>query len=157
ANYCTVQVVRFGKEPARHYGARCDKFERNSSSDTSWEDLAAFRRSLFFGPWEREALPSAGPVVGIPRNLFTYEMFPLFWKIFSSLGIRVLLSEPSNGEIVKNTYDTCRTTPCMPYKLISGTWMLFSFPLCLQEITLIILQIQEDSGTATIWAPPELP
>lgn len=61
-----------------------------------------------------------GPVVGIPRILAVYDLFPFFCHFLTSLGMKVLLSDWTNPHIAHLTNETCKTTACYPAKLVHG-------------------------------------
>ncbi len=64
--------------------------------------------------------------VGIPRVIFLHKMFPLFYKLFTTLGFDVLLSPLSNREIVEKSQEYVTAETCYPIKLIYGhiAWLL---------------------------------
>lgn len=58
--------------------------------------------------------------VGIPRALFTYGMYPMFYPFFSELGFNVLLSEPTSEETIRLSQEYSLDETCYPVKLING-------------------------------------
>lgn len=58
--------------------------------------------------------------VGIPRALFFYKLYPMFYKFFKSLGYNVILSSETNKNTINMSrkYSTIET--CYPTKLING-------------------------------------
>ncbi len=58
--------------------------------------------------------------VGIPRALFTYGMFPMFYPFFRELGCNVLLSEPTSEETIRKAQEYSLDETCYPVKLING-------------------------------------
>jgi predicted nucleotide-binding protein (sugar kinase/HSP70/actin superfamily) len=58
--------------------------------------------------------------VGIPRNLTFFDFFP-FWRAYlEALGCDVVLSRPTNPEIVKATQERAAAESCFPVKLAWG-------------------------------------
>jgi predicted CoA-substrate-specific enzyme activase len=58
--------------------------------------------------------------VGIPRSLYFYERFP-FWKsYFTELGIEIVLSEPTNRQVIKRGQEACIAEPCFPIVISHG-------------------------------------
>lgn len=58
--------------------------------------------------------------IGIPRALFYYQFFP-FWKsFFEQLGHEVVLSSPTNKDIVKQGLELCVDDACLPIKVFHG-------------------------------------
>ena len=58
--------------------------------------------------------------VGIPRALFTYGMFPMFYTIFKELGFNVKLSDPTTEETISMGQQYSLDETCYPIKLING-------------------------------------
>ena len=66
------------------------------------------------------ALDPDKKTVGIPRALFTYGMFPMFYPFFHELGCNVLLSEPTSEETIRKAQKYSLDETCYPVKLING-------------------------------------
>ncbi|QSZ68430.1 CoA activase [Methanofollis aquaemaris] len=60
------------------------------------------------------------PIIGIPRALFTYGMYPMFSTFFRDLGFNVILSDPTNEETVRLGQEYSLDETCYPVKLING-------------------------------------
>ncbi|WP_291325510.1 acyl-CoA dehydratase activase [Desulfovibrio sp. UCD-KL4C] len=58
--------------------------------------------------------------VGMPRALFTYGMYPMFYPFFKALGVNVVLSEPTSGETIRLAQEYSLDETCYPVKLING-------------------------------------
>jgi len=58
--------------------------------------------------------------VGIPRALFYYYYFPLWKDFFQNLGVKVVLSSPTNKNIVNNGVAMAVDEACLPVKLYYG-------------------------------------
>ncbi|MGI5891800.1 MAG: acyl-CoA dehydratase activase-related protein [Bacillota bacterium] len=60
------------------------------------------------------------PKIGIPRGLWFYDYYPLWKTFYEELGADVILSDPTNQDIldkgVKNTVDEA----CLPVKIFHG-------------------------------------
>ena len=65
-------------------------------------------------------------IIGIPRAIFLYKMFPLFRGMFTKLGYDVLLSPVTDESIVALSQKYCIAETCYPIKLIYGhiAWLL---------------------------------
>lgn len=59
-------------------------------------------------------------IVGIPRALFTYGMFPMFNEFFKELGFNVIMSDPTNEETIRRGQEYSLDETCYPIKLING-------------------------------------
>ncbi|MBI3581849.1 MAG: CoA activase, partial [Nitrospinae bacterium] len=122
-NVCDVSRVKFEDEAAHYYGARCELFEKTSKKEGAKPpDLFAERNELLFGDWldKKKPLRDGRKVVGIPRVLTTYELFP-FWSTFlEELGCEVVLSGRTNQQIVLESAVLITAETCFPIKLIHG-------------------------------------
>ena len=58
-------------------------------------------------------------IVGIPRALFTYGMFPMFNALFRELGLNVLLSRPTSEETIRAGQEFAMDETYYPLKLIN--------------------------------------
>ncbi|QTA92565.1 acyl-CoA dehydratase activase [Desulfonema magnum] len=58
--------------------------------------------------------------VGIPRALFTFGMFPMFYTFFKELGFNVLLSDPTSEDTIRLGQEYSLGEACYPVKLING-------------------------------------
>jgi predicted CoA-substrate-specific enzyme activase len=87
----------------------------------SVEDIFAEREMLLFAPYEgEENLPEDAPVIGIPRILHFHELFP-FWKVFfTELGYRVVVSDFTNKELIREGVETIVAETCFPIKAAHG-------------------------------------
>ncbi len=63
--------------------------------------------------------------VGIPRTLFFYKFYPFWKKFFEELGFDVIISEPTNKEILDLSVRYAPSEACLPVKLAYGhSWSL---------------------------------
>lgn len=58
--------------------------------------------------------------IGIPRALFFYHYYPLWESFFKDLGQEVVLSNPTNKQILKNGIEVAVDDACLPVKLFHG-------------------------------------
>lgn len=126
-NLCEVHKVVIDGETPFFYGARCDKFEEAGRGvSTSWReipDLFAERERLLLDGWTEPPPRDRAPGklrVGVMRNLTFFDFFP-FWRGFlERLGCDVVLSSPTNPELVKLTQKSAVAESCFPVKLAFG-------------------------------------
>jgi predicted CoA-substrate-specific enzyme activase len=102
--------------------ANVQKMDAPVQKETNY--LSAYEKSLL-----KNYSPPEGndpPVIGIPRVLFIHKMFPLFHSFFRSLGFQVLLSGPSDEDIVSRSGQVGQEETCYPVKLVNGhiSWLL---------------------------------
>ncbi len=124
-NVCDVSRVKFEGESAHYYGARCELFEKDKKSKktaNALPDLFGEREKMIFGDhlgkWKK---PESGkPVMGIPRSLTFYELFP-FWKTFlEELGFEVVLSSKTNQTVIHESIEQVKAETCYPIKIMHG-------------------------------------
>jgi predicted CoA-substrate-specific enzyme activase len=121
-NMCLIRKVSVEGERPLFYGSRCEKYDVvRRSKGNNLPDLFAEREELLFGPYPgEEALSDDAPVVGIPRILVFHELLP-FWKaFFTELGYRVVLSDPTNKELIRQGVETVVAETCFPVKVAHG-------------------------------------
>lgn len=58
--------------------------------------------------------------VGIPRSLLYYKYYPFIETFFHELGAEVILSKPTNKEILNNGIKFCVDEACLPIKVFHG-------------------------------------
>lgn len=58
--------------------------------------------------------------IGIPRSLFYYKFISLWETFFTELGIKVIVSDPTNKRILDDGVKTCVSEACLPIKLFHG-------------------------------------
>lgn len=121
-NLCLIRKVSIEGEKPLFYGSRCEKYDViKRSKGSNIPDLFEERERILFAPYEgEEKLPPHAPEVGIPRILYFYEMFP-FWKaFFTELGYRVILSDPTNKELIRRGVENVVAETCFPIKVSHG-------------------------------------
>ncbi|MGB9630089.1 MAG: acyl-CoA dehydratase activase-related protein, partial [Thermodesulfobacteriota bacterium] len=121
-NLCLIRKVSIEGEKPLFYGSRCEKYDViKRSKGSNLPDLFEERERMLFAPYEgEEKLPSYAPKIGIPRILYFYEMFP-FWKaFFTELGYRVILSDPTNKELIRRGVENVVAETCFPIKVSHG-------------------------------------
>ncbi len=122
SNLCLIRKVSVEGERPLFYGSRCEKYDvikRTKGSDLP--DLFEEREKMLFSTYEKEkALPEDAPEIGIPRILYLHEMMP-FWKaFFAELGYRVVLSDPTNKELIRKGVENVVAETCFPIKVSHG-------------------------------------
>ncbi len=121
-NLCLIRKVSVEREKPLFYGSRCEKYDVvKRSKGGNLPDLFAEREELLYAPYPgEEDLPPDAPIIGIPRILNFLDFLP-FWKaFFTELGYRVVLSEPSNRELIRKGVETVVAETCFPIKVSHG-------------------------------------
>lgn len=76
-------------------------------------------RNLIFKDYD-SSIDSKKKTIGIPRALFTYGMFPMFYALFKELGFNVVLSDPTDEKTIGLGQQYALDETCYPVKLITG-------------------------------------
>jgi predicted CoA-substrate-specific enzyme activase len=122
SNLCEIRkVVMEGEEPL-YYGSRCEKYDvkRGVTKENPLPDLYREREKFLFSSYKGKNPGSDAPVIGIPRILMIYEMYP-FWKaFFNELGYRIRLSSPTNKTIIREGVERIVAETCFPVKVAHG-------------------------------------
>jgi predicted CoA-substrate-specific enzyme activase len=122
SNMCLIRKVSIEGEKPLFYGSRCEKYDViKRTKGEELPDIFTERENLLFAPYEgEENLPEDAPVMGIPRILHFHELFP-FWKaFFTELGYRIVLSDTTNKELIREGVETIVAETCFPIKAAHG-------------------------------------
>ncbi|MEA5004746.1 MAG: acyl-CoA dehydratase activase-related protein [Christensenella sp.] len=119
-NRCMLTITTF--EDGRKFvsGNRCEK----GSGVVKKNDLPDLYDYKLKRVFDYESLPedqAPNGTIGIPRALNIFENYPFWHAMFTKLGFRVVLSDPSNHAIFEKGMETISSdTVCYPAKLIHG-------------------------------------
>lgn len=119
SNQCTVIRYRFDNGTDYYSGNRCEKvFTNDNTRKVPGRNMYKLKEDFLFGRSKTETSGS-WLTVGIPRCLNMYEEFPFWHTLFTSCGIAVILSDPSDFQ----GYEQCAKLVmsdniCFPAKLV---------------------------------------
>ncbi len=121
SNNCLLTISDFGGGRRFVTGNRCEKGAGSKKASSQAPNLFAFKNERLFGYEPLKEGEARRGTVGIPRALNMYEDYPFWFTFFTSLGFRVVLSDPST----KKTYEAgIESMPsesvCYPAKLSHG-------------------------------------
>ena len=122
SNSCEIRKVIIEGEAPLFYGSRCDRYNVKDKKERpkGLVDLFAAREQLLdadYAPVARK--PKLGKI-GIPRALFEHDWLP-FWKAcLVKLGFEVVVSPPTNREIISLSTERSVTEACFPAKVVAG-------------------------------------
>ncbi len=117
-NNCKLTVNSFGE---RRFisGNRCERGLGNSKEDDKSLDMYEYKLELLTHLEKKE--PTRDEVIGLPLALGMLELLPLWHGIFSALGFKVKVSEPScRRTYEKGQFSIPSDTACYPAKLMHG-------------------------------------
>lgn len=162
-NHCSLTISNFGGKENFISGNRC---ERGAGQPKSKHiNLAEYKYNRLFNYYKPlTAKEAKNGIIGIPRALDMFEMYPLWFTLLTELGFRVELSESSSKKLFFEGYGSIPSqTICYPAKMAHGHIMnLLSKKVDAIFFPSIILQkkdfaTQEDSYNCPIVAGyPEL-
>ena len=126
SNNCEIRKVTLEGEEPLYYGSRCEKYNvggLHGEKNAAGPDLFAERTRMLLADYiadEDVQVQRAGPSVGIPRALLTYELLP-FWKsFFKLLGIPLTLSPVTTKRMIHRGVESLANEPCFPVKVAHG-------------------------------------
>lgn len=123
SNNCEIQSIKIeGEKKALFYGGRCEKYEKEErkKKENNIPDLFKERTQRLIGDY-RMTLNDKKTSIGIPRALMIfYQQFPFWRSFFEELGFNVVLSDPSDSTLVKESIELMVSETCLPMELVHG-------------------------------------
>ena len=126
-NQCRLTINRFSGGRQFVSGNRCERGIGKQRNKDNIPNLFEFKNKLLFS---YEPLPedeAERGIVGIPRVLNMYENYPFWFRFFTQLKYRVILSPPSTRKIYELGIESIPSeSECYPAKLAHGhvEWLL---------------------------------
>lgn len=120
-NHCTVLEYHFSNGQTFYSGNNCEKIYTNLTEVQKKGFNQHHRRlkMLFRRPMLNET--GGKPVIGIPRSLGMFELYPFWHALFRTCGIRTVLSSPSTvKQYEKGIHTVMSENICFPAKLMHG-------------------------------------
>ena len=120
-NHCTVLEYHFSNGQTFYSGNNCEKIYTNRTEARKKGFNQHHRRlkMLFRRPMLNES--GGKPVIGIPRALGMFELYPFWHALFRTCGIRTVLSGPSTvKQYEKGIHTVMSENICFPAKLMHG-------------------------------------
>ncbi|MBI5726194.1 MAG: hypothetical protein HZA50_19710 [Planctomycetes bacterium] len=122
SNACQIQ--EFNVEGAKTYwGDKCsDRYRKQARTlhKPVIEDLMALRMKLLMDEQDMPSVPAGAPTVGIPFAMFAWETLPFWRTMMACLGLKPVLSDPTNKKIVQAGLETVVAEPCFPIIVAHG-------------------------------------
>ncbi|MDO4323354.1 MAG: acyl-CoA dehydratase activase-related protein [Lachnospiraceae bacterium] len=126
-NQCRLTINRFSGGRQFISGNRCERGIGKERNKDHVPNLFEFKNKLLFS---YEPLPedeAERGIVGIPRVLNMYENYPFWFRFFTELKYRVILSPPSTRKIYELGIESIPSeSECYPAKLAHGhiEWLI---------------------------------
>ncbi|MDP6438530.1 MAG: acyl-CoA dehydratase activase-related protein, partial [Candidatus Brocadiia bacterium] len=123
SNRCEIHKVSIEDRKALYYGSRCGKFDEEKKHKSGEHLARPFRErmdALLNAYPKDEPDEPVGVTIGIPRALTFFDLYPLWKAFFTELGCQVVLSDPTNREIIARGGDHITAESCFPIKVAYG-------------------------------------
>ena len=126
-NRCRLTVNRFSGGRQYISGNRCERGLGKEKNAKHIPNLFEYKYDRLFGYEPLGEADAPRGTVGIPRVLNMYENYPLWFRFFTELGYRVVLSPASTRRIYELGIESIPSdTACYPAKIAHGhiEWLL---------------------------------
>lgn len=125
SNGCEIQKIDIaGENKSLFYGGRCEKYEKSERKKEEFKSLIPNlfeERNRMLVRDHRENPHPGNPTIGIPRALsIFYQQFPFWNSFFTALGFNVIISDPTDKKIVRESLETMVSETCLPMELVHG-------------------------------------
>ncbi|MDY3766690.1 MAG: acyl-CoA dehydratase activase-related protein [Lachnospiraceae bacterium] len=126
-NQCRLTINRFSGGRQFISGNRCERGIGKEKNKDNIPNLFDFKNKLLFSYTPLEVDQAVRGEVGIPRVLNMYENYPFWFRFFTDLKYRVILSPPSTRKIYELGIESIPSeSECYPAKLAHGhvSWLI---------------------------------
>ena len=126
-NQCRLTINRFSGGRQFISGNRCERGIGKEKNKDNIPNLFDFKNKLLFSYLPLEEDEAVRGTVGIPRVLNMYENYPFWFRFFTTLKYRVILSPPSSRKIYELGIESIPSeSECYPAKLAHGhvEWLI---------------------------------
>ena len=119
-NHCHLTVNKFGDGKQFISGNQCEKGLGLKSTGEELPNIHAYKRDYMFSQ-KNEGGARKDRIIGLPMALGMYELLPLWFGIFDSLGFKVMVSGASSRKTYeKGQFSIPSDTACYPAKIMHG-------------------------------------
>jgi len=118
-NQCEIKKVSIEGDKPLFYGGRCEKYEvdRRDYKKGGVPNLVEERNGLL----EKYAqIEKQNGTIGIPMVFFFHDLLPFFSTLLKELGFRVIISDPTTKETIKQGVEAVVAETCYPVKVAHG-------------------------------------
>jgi len=121
-NKCLLNITIFPDGKTFISGNRCENVLQNKKVQSFAFNMFDYKYKRLFDyykPLPAEKAPRGE--IGIPRALNMYEDYPFWFEFFTSLGFKVVLSDPSSNALFNEGLESIPSqTVCFPAKMVHG-------------------------------------
>ncbi len=119
-NRCEIRKVSIEGNPPYFYGGRCERYEVDHRKPPADLPNPVLERDQKLFSYVKEDVEAPRGEIGLPRALFNFERLPFFATLFQELGFRVVVSEPTNKQLVNAGCEIIAAETCFPVKVFHG-------------------------------------
>ncbi|MDR3048995.1 MAG: 2-hydroxyacyl-CoA dehydratase [Elusimicrobiota bacterium] len=121
-NKCLLNIAVFPDGKTFISGNRCENALKDKKISSFAFNMFDYKYKRLFDFYKPLPLDQAKRgVIGIPRALNMYENYPFWFEFFTSLGFRVVLSDPSSNALFNEGLESIPSqTVCFPAKMVHG-------------------------------------
>jgi predicted CoA-substrate-specific enzyme activase len=123
SNQCEIRRVKIEDESKPlFYGGRCERYEVEDRKGKGKDipNLFKERMKILMDDF-REEPADERITIGIPRGLMVfYKQFPFWRTFFKELGFRIVLSDPSNHNLITKSLENLQAETCFPVEVMHG-------------------------------------
>lgn len=121
-NKCLLNITVFPDGKTFISGNRCENVLQNKKVQSFEFNMFDYKYKRLFDFYKPLAPAKAfRGEIGIPRVLNMYENYPFWFEFFTSLGFRVVLSDPSSNALFNDGLESIPSqTVCFPAKMVHG-------------------------------------
>ncbi len=123
SNRCEIHQVSIEGQRPLHFGSRCGRFDDESKhrAGRHLPRLFAEREDALLNTYAKDAPDEPiGVRIGMPRVLTFFDLYPLWKAFFTEIGCEVVLSSPTNKDIIRTGADAMNTETCLPIAVSHG-------------------------------------
>lgn len=123
SNRCEIHQVSIQGHKPLHFGSRCGRFddERKQKKGEHLPRLFEAREQALLNSYAADEPVSPINVrIGMPRAMSFWDLYPLWKAFFIEIGCEVVLSEPTNRQIMRQGVDAMMTETCLPIGVSHG-------------------------------------
>ncbi len=123
SNFCDMQEFKVEGNNT-YWGDKCsDQYRKRAKVD--WQpvipDLIVMREQLLLEGFTEER--TGKPSIGVARSMYFYERFPFYHTFLKEIGLDVVITGPTNKQVVAAGIDAAVSEPCFPIKVAHGHTM----------------------------------
>lgn len=120
-NQCLLTINKFNDKRKYITGNRCERGSGTVRDDNEVFNMYKYKYDRLFNMDTLDEASATNGIIGIPRVLNMYEIYPFWHDFFTSLKYKVVLSSRSNGELFQKGISSIPSeSVCYPAKLVHG-------------------------------------